>query len=77
MASGIIKTVAFIFVSPLLGYVLGSLMMVLVAWICRRNKSPLRVDNGSAACSWCRRACTAWATAATTRRRPSASSGCC
>ena len=32
---------------------------------------------GSGACNWSRRACTAWATAATTRRRPSASSGCC
>jgi PiT family inorganic phosphate transporter len=30
--------VAFIFVSPLLGFVLGSLMMVLVAWIFRRTR---------------------------------------
>lgn len=44
VAGGVLKTVAFIFVSPLLGYLLGSLMMVLVAWICRRS-SPLRVDN--------------------------------
>ena len=35
---------AFIFVSPLLGFLLGSLMMVAVSWICRRS-SPLRVDN--------------------------------
>lgn len=44
IASGIWKTVAFIFVSPLLGYLLGSLMMVLVAWICRRA-APNRVDR--------------------------------
>ena len=33
--SGIIKTVAFIFISPLVGFLLGSLMMLLVAWVCR------------------------------------------
>lgn len=44
VAAGIWKTVAFIVVSPLLGFVLGSLMMVLVAWICR-DKSPLRIDR--------------------------------
>ncbi len=44
VASGLIKTVAFIFVSPVMGFLLGSLMMVAVAWICRRS-SPLRVDN--------------------------------
>jgi PiT family inorganic phosphate transporter len=44
IASGILKTVAFIFVSPFLGFVLGSLMMVLVAWIFRRT-SPIRVDR--------------------------------
>ena len=41
---GIIRTVVFIVVSPLLGYILGSLMMVLVAWICR-NKTQRRVDK--------------------------------
>jgi inorganic phosphate transporter, PiT family len=44
IAAGILKTVAFVFVSPLLGFLLGSLMMVAVAWVCRRS-SPLRVDN--------------------------------
>ena len=44
IASGIWKTVAFIFVSPVLGFLLGSLMMVLVAWICRRT-SPNKVDR--------------------------------
>jgi hypothetical protein len=32
-----LKTVAFIFVSPLLGFLLGSLMMVVVAWLFRRT----------------------------------------
>ena len=36
IGSGIWKTVAFILVSPLLGFILGSMMMVLVAWVCRR-----------------------------------------
>ena len=44
MASGLLKTVAFIFVSPALGFLLGSMLMVAVAWIFRRT-SPLRVDN--------------------------------
>jgi PiT family inorganic phosphate transporter len=49
IASGVLKTVLFIFVSPLLGFLLGALMMVAVAWAFRRA-SPLRVDN------WFRRA---------------------
>lgn len=44
IAAGILKTVAFIFISPLLGFLLGSLMMVLVAWIFRRSR-PLKVDK--------------------------------
>jgi PiT family inorganic phosphate transporter len=44
VASGILKTVAFIFVSPLLGFTLGSLMMVAVAWIFRSFR-PSRVDK--------------------------------
>ena len=44
VASGVLKTVAFIFISPAMGFLLGGLMMVAVAWIFRRT-SPLRVDN--------------------------------
>jgi PiT family inorganic phosphate transporter len=44
VSAGILKTVAFIFVSPLLGFLLGSLMMVLVAWAFRRS-TPSRVDR--------------------------------
>ena len=44
VASGIWKTVAFIFVSPLLGFLLGSFMMIIVAWVCRRA-TPSRIDG--------------------------------
>ncbi len=44
VVGGVLKTVAFIFVSPLLGFVLGSLMMLIVAWVCRRA-TPSRVDR--------------------------------
>jgi PiT family inorganic phosphate transporter len=40
----VFKTVAFIFVSPSLGFLLGSLLMVAVSWICLRWR-PQRVDN--------------------------------
>ena len=42
--AGVFKTVAFIVVSPVLGFLLAGLLMVAVSWICRRS-SPLRVDN--------------------------------
>ncbi len=44
IGAGIGKTVLFIFVSPLLGFVLGALMMVALSWIFRRT-APLRVDR--------------------------------
>ena len=44
LAGGILKTVAFIFISPLLGFVLGSLAMVAVAWLFRRMR-PKKVDR--------------------------------
>jgi PiT family inorganic phosphate transporter len=44
LAPGIIKTAAFIVVSPLLGMLLGSLLMVSVSWICFRM-TPRRVDK--------------------------------
>ncbi len=42
--SGIGKIAAFIVLSPLIGMVLGSLMMVATAWIVRKN-TPARVDR--------------------------------
>ena len=44
ISAGILKTVAFIFVSPVLGFTLGSLMMVIVAWVFRRAR-PSRIDK--------------------------------
>jgi inorganic phosphate transporter, PiT family len=44
VAAGITKTVAFIFVSPMLGFLLGSGLMVLVAWVFRRTR-PSKVDQ--------------------------------
>jgi PiT family inorganic phosphate transporter len=43
LAPGIIKTAAFIFVSPLLGLALGALIMIGVSWACLRA-APHRVD---------------------------------
>ncbi|HMW22385.1 MAG TPA: inorganic phosphate transporter [Burkholderiaceae bacterium] len=44
VGTGVWKTVAFIFISPALGFLFGSLAMVIVAWLCRRV-TPLRVDR--------------------------------
>ena len=44
ITSGLMKTVLFIFVSPLLGFLLGSLLMLLVSWLLRRT-APRRVDR--------------------------------
>ncbi|MBV5291903.1 MAG: inorganic phosphate transporter [Curvibacter lanceolatus] len=44
IGAGILRTVAFIFISPLLGFLFGSLMMVAVAWICRRTR-PSKIDR--------------------------------
>ncbi len=44
IASGLMKTVLFILVSPFLGFLFGSVLMVLVAWAMRRT-APRRVDR--------------------------------
>jgi inorganic phosphate transporter, PiT family len=49
VSSGIIKTAVFIIVSPVLGFFLGSLIMLLTAWVFR-GASPAKVDK------WFRRA---------------------
>jgi inorganic phosphate transporter, PiT family len=41
---GIVRTVTFIFVSPVLGMLLGGLIMVAVSWICVRS-APRKVDG--------------------------------
>ncbi len=45
---GIVRTVSFIFISPVLGMMLGGLIMVAVSWVCLRS-APRKVD------SWFRR----------------------
>jgi inorganic phosphate transporter, PiT family len=42
--AGLLKTIAFIFVAPLLGMLLGALLMLAVAWLFVRS-SPSRVDR--------------------------------
>lgn len=44
VASGLIKTIAFIVLSPLLGFLFGALLMLAVSWVCVRT-SPRRVDG--------------------------------
>jgi PiT family inorganic phosphate transporter len=44
IASGILKIVAFIALSPLIGMFLGSMMMLATNWLVRRN-TPARVDR--------------------------------
>lgn len=44
LVAGIMKTVVFIFVSPFLGFVLGSLMMVLVSWLLKGFR-PQKIDK--------------------------------
>ena len=44
LAGGLMKTIAFILVSPLLGFILGSVLMVAVSWICFRT-SQRKVDK--------------------------------
>ena len=44
IASGLLKIVAFIVLSPLLGFIFGSLMMILVSWLFVRS-TPRNVDR--------------------------------
>ena len=46
ISSGVIKIVAFIFISPLVGMLLGGLMMLGVAWLFR-HQTPRKVDTWS------------------------------
>ena len=42
--AGILKTIAFIFISPLLGFLLGSLLFLAISWLFVRS-TPSRVDR--------------------------------
>jgi len=44
IGSGILKVAIFIVVSPLLGFALGALLMLGVAWVCR-DAAPRRIDR--------------------------------
>ena len=44
IGAGLIKTIVFIVLSPLLGFVFGSIMMILVSWLFVRS-TPRRVDK--------------------------------
>lgn len=44
ISAGVLKIVAFIFVAPFLGFVIGGLLMVVVSWLCR-NMAPRKVDK--------------------------------
>ena len=44
VASGLLKTVAFIIVAPVLGFLLGATLMVAVSWLCVRS-TPARADR--------------------------------
>jgi inorganic phosphate transporter, PiT family len=44
MWAGIAKTVAFIFIAPVLGFLLGGILWVIVSWACR-GMTPRKVDR--------------------------------
>jgi inorganic phosphate transporter, PiT family len=44
IASGILKVAAFILISPLLGFALGALLLLVTSWLCRHS-SPRRIDR--------------------------------
>jgi len=44
VASGWIKTIAFLFLSPLIGFLLGGINMIIVSWLFRRS-TPGKVDK--------------------------------
>jgi PiT family inorganic phosphate transporter len=42
--SGVLKIISFIFIAPLLGFLIGGGLMVIVSWLCR-NMAPRKVDK--------------------------------
>jgi PiT family inorganic phosphate transporter len=42
--SGVLKIIAFIFIAPALGFLIGGTLMVIVSWLCR-NMAPRKVDK--------------------------------
>ena len=74
--TGLGKTAAAIVLSPAFGLFLALLLTLIVSWLFVRT-TPYAVDRPSAGCSSSRPRSIRSATAATTRRRPWASSRCC
>ena len=75
--AGLGKTVAAIVLSPLIGFLLALLLVLIVSWVFVRSDALRRRQHASACCSSSRPRSTRSAMAATTRRRPWASSPCC
>jgi PiT family inorganic phosphate transporter len=44
LLSGWVKTIAFIFLAPLMGYLLGTLFIIIIYWVFRRQ-TPAKVDH--------------------------------
>jgi PiT family inorganic phosphate transporter len=44
ITAGVLKIIAFIFIAPFLGFVIGGTIMVIVSWLCR-NMAPRKVDK--------------------------------
>ncbi len=72
---GVTKTVAAIFLSPAIGFLLALTLVLIVSWIFVVRV--LRVDGVFRGMQFVRVDVFAWHTAATMRRRPWASSRCC
>jgi len=69
-------TAAFILISPLLGYLGASILMIGCSWLLRRQ-TPGRVDRWFSRLQFLSASASASTTAATTPRRPWESSPCC
>ncbi len=44
IAAGVLKIIAFIFIAPFLGFMIGGSLMVIVSWLCRKL-APRKVDK--------------------------------
>ena len=44
ISAGVLKIIAFIFIAPFLGFMIGGTLMVIVSWICR-HMAPRKVDK--------------------------------
>ena len=75
--AGVLKTGSAIVLSPMTGFFLALLLVLIVSWTFRAGRCRARSTARSAACNSSRPRSIRSAMAATTRRRPWASSPCC